>query len=84
MHRIVVKVGSNVLTTDKGKLDITRLSALVDQIAWITPFLLIARFFVPSRASHHSLSIALAQSSSVIILLLASPEPILYVSFYYP
>jgi len=31
MHRIVVKVGSNVLTTDKGKLDITRLSALVDQ-----------------------------------------------------
>ena len=33
MHRIVVKVGSNVLTTDKGKLDITRLSALVDQIA---------------------------------------------------
>ncbi len=35
MHRIVVKVGSNVLTTDKGKLDITRLSALVDQIAWM-------------------------------------------------
>ena len=32
MKRIVVKVGSNVLTTDKGKLDITRLSALVDQI----------------------------------------------------
>ena len=35
MHRIVVKVGSNVLTTNKGKLDITRLSALVDQIAWM-------------------------------------------------
>lgn len=35
MKRIVVKVGSNVLTTDKGKLDITRLSALVDQIAWL-------------------------------------------------
>ena len=35
MHRIVVKVGSNVLTTPKGKLDITRLSALVDQIAWM-------------------------------------------------
>lgn len=35
MHRIVVKVGSNVLTTDKGKLDITRLSAIVDQIAWL-------------------------------------------------
>lgn len=35
MHRIVVKVGSNVLTTDKGKLDITRLSSLVDQIAWL-------------------------------------------------
>lgn len=33
--RIVVKVGSNVLTTDKGKLDITRMSALVDQIAWL-------------------------------------------------
>lgn len=35
MERIVVKVGSNVLTTDKFKLDITRLSALVDQIAWL-------------------------------------------------
>lgn len=35
MHRIVVKVGSNVLTTDKGKLDITRVSALVDQLAWL-------------------------------------------------
>lgn len=35
MERIVVKVGSNVLTTEKGKLDITRLSALVDQIAWL-------------------------------------------------
>lgn len=35
MKRIVVKVGSNVLTTDSGKLDITRMSALVDQIAWL-------------------------------------------------
>ena len=35
MSRIVVKVGSNVLTTEKGKLNITRLSALVDQIAWL-------------------------------------------------
>ena len=34
-NRIVVKVGSNVLTTDRGKLDITRMSALVDQIAWL-------------------------------------------------
>lgn len=35
MKRIVVKVGSNVLTTDAGKLNITRMSALVDQIAWM-------------------------------------------------
>lgn len=35
MKRIVVKVGSNVLTTDAGKLDITRMSSLVDQIAWL-------------------------------------------------
>lgn len=35
MKRIVIKVGSNVLTTDAGKLDITRMSALVDQIAWL-------------------------------------------------
>ncbi len=34
-RRIVVKVGSNVLTTSKGKSDITRMSALVDQIAWL-------------------------------------------------
>lgn len=33
--RIVVKVGSNVLTKSDGKLDITRMSALVDQIAWL-------------------------------------------------
>lgn len=35
MKRIVVKVGSNVLTTESGKLDITRVSSLVDQIAWL-------------------------------------------------
>ena len=35
MERIVIKIGSNVLTTTTGKLDITRLSALVDQIAWL-------------------------------------------------
>lgn len=33
--RIVIKVGSNVLTRNDGKLDITRMSALVDQIAWL-------------------------------------------------
>jgi len=32
-HRIVIKVGSNVLTRHDGKLDVTRMSALVDQIA---------------------------------------------------
>lgn len=31
--RIAVKIGSNVLTRPDGKLDITRMSALVDQIA---------------------------------------------------
>ena len=33
--RIVVKVGSNVLTHDNRKLNVTRMSALVDQIAWL-------------------------------------------------
>ena len=33
-HRIVVKIGSNVLTRNDGKLNISRMSALVDQIAW--------------------------------------------------
>jgi len=33
MRRLVVKVGSNVLTRENGKLDVTRMSALVDQIA---------------------------------------------------
>ena len=32
-HRIAVKVGSNVLTRKDGTLDITRMSALVDQLA---------------------------------------------------
>ena len=33
--RIVVKIGSNVLTRQDGKLDVTRMSALVDQVAWL-------------------------------------------------
>ncbi|MCD8210347.1 MAG: glutamate 5-kinase [Prevotella sp.] len=33
--RIVVKVGSNVLTRDDGKLDVTRMSAIVDQLSWL-------------------------------------------------
>ncbi|MBR3495486.1 MAG: glutamate 5-kinase [Prevotella sp.] len=35
MKKIVVKVGSNVLTRKDGKLNRTRVSALVDQIAWL-------------------------------------------------
>ena len=31
-HRIVVKVGSNVLTREDGSLDVTRVSAIVDQV----------------------------------------------------
>ena len=34
-RRIVIKVGSNVLTRTDGKLDVTRMSALVDQVAWL-------------------------------------------------
>lgn len=34
-RRIVIKVGSNVLTRADGKLDVTRMSGLVDQIAWL-------------------------------------------------
>ena len=33
--RIGVKVGSNVLTRSDGHLDITRMSAIIDQIAWL-------------------------------------------------
>jgi glutamate 5-kinase len=33
MNRIVIKVGSNVLTRSDGRLDVTRMSAIVDQIA---------------------------------------------------
>ena len=33
--KIVITVGSNVLTRDDGKLDITHMSAIVDQIAWL-------------------------------------------------
>lgn len=35
MRRIVIKIGSNVLTRADGKLDVTQMSALVDQIAWL-------------------------------------------------
>lgn len=33
--RIVIKIGSNVLTRPDGKLDVTRVSALVDQVVWL-------------------------------------------------
>ena len=33
--RIVIKIGSNVLTRPDGKLDVTRMSAIVDQVAWL-------------------------------------------------
>ena len=33
--RLVIKIGSNVLTRADGKLDVTRMSALVDQVAWL-------------------------------------------------
>ena len=33
MKRIAIKVGSNVLTRADGTLDITRMSALTDQVA---------------------------------------------------
>lgn len=32
MARIVVKIGSNVITRPDGTLDVTRMSALVDQV----------------------------------------------------
>ena len=32
---MVIKVGSNVLTRQDGKLDVTRMSSLVDQVAWL-------------------------------------------------
>lgn len=35
INRIAVKIGSNVLSRPDGSLDITRMSALVDQIAWL-------------------------------------------------
>ena len=34
-RRIVIKVGSNVLTRSDRKLDVTRVSAISDQIAWL-------------------------------------------------
>lgn len=33
--RLVIKVGSNVLTRPDGHLNITRMSAIIDQIAWL-------------------------------------------------
>jgi glutamate 5-kinase len=35
MKRIVIKVGSNVLTRNDGKLNVTRMSAIVDQTVWL-------------------------------------------------
>lgn len=35
MERIVIKIGSNVITRKDGTLDVTRMSAIVDQVAWL-------------------------------------------------
>ncbi len=35
MRRLTIKVGSNVLTREDGKIDVTRMSSLVDQIVWL-------------------------------------------------
>ena len=35
MKRIVVKVGSNVLTRPDGNINVTRMSAIADQIVWL-------------------------------------------------
>lgn len=35
MNRIVIKVGSNVLTRPDGNINVTRMSAIVDQIVWL-------------------------------------------------
>ena len=32
-HRIAVKIGSNVITRADGTLDVTRMSAIVDEVA---------------------------------------------------
>ena len=33
--RLIIKVGSNVLTRNDGKLDVTRMSSIVDQVVWL-------------------------------------------------
>lgn len=33
--RLIIKVGSNVLTRKDGKLDVTRMSSIVDQVVWL-------------------------------------------------
>ena len=59
--KIAVKVGSNVLTRRDGTLDVTRMSALVDQIAELykagVEVILISSGAVASGRSKPSLSI---------------------------
>ena len=49
-RRIVIKIGSNVLTRKDGKLDVTRVSAIVDQVAWLR---------------HHDIEVILVSSGAV-------------------
>ena len=54
-RRIVVKIGSNVLTREDGRPDTTRISALVDQLARLhragTEFILVSSGAVASGRS---------------------------------
>ena len=50
--RIAVKVGSNVLARRDGTLDVTRMSALVDQIAELNKFLFLRELLLRDAARY--------------------------------
>ena len=52
--KITVKIGSNVLTRRDGTLDITRMSAVVDQVAELHP----EGFFPPLTVTRSALSLS--------------------------
>ena len=49
--RIAVKIGSNVLTRRDGTLDVTRMSALVDQVAELYKAWCLPGRWLPEEAS---------------------------------
>ena len=70
--RLAVKIGSNVLTRKDGTLDVTRMSAIVDQVAELyksgVEIILVSSGAVAAKLNHRKDLTALSNDNSFLLL----------------